>query len=138
MLTKHIHSFLTPTIILLLFCCSSHVFGQKSKNFNDPNADELLNLSIQSINALEIDKGLNYAEDLLNYSLKIKNHYFISKAYNQIAICNEELNDLKKAEIYYLKAIDYAKLTNDNILLNYVYTNIANLYYFIKLITKKQ
>ncbi|MBC5834504.1 response regulator [Flavobacterium sp. F372] len=97
---------------------------------NKEEAKKVLQKSIADLNDLNCKSSLNNAQKLLQYSLSKNDNSYAAKAYNIIGLNYEEFSDLKKALYYYKEGIKYAIKANDKQLLEYLYNNIGNLYFF--------
>lgn len=97
---------------------------------NKEEAKKVLQKSIDDLNDLNCKSSLNNAQKLLQYSLRNNDNSYAAKAYNIIGLNYEEFSDLKKALYYYKEGIKYAIKANDKQLLEYLYNNIGNLYFF--------
>jgi signal transduction histidine kinase/CheY-like chemotaxis protein len=97
---------------------------------NKEEAKKVLQKAIADLNDLNCKSSLNNAQKLLQYSLSKNDNSYAAKAYNIIGLNYEEFSDLKKALYYYKEGIKYAIKANDKQLLEYLYNNIGNLYFF--------
>lgn len=97
---------------------------------NKEEAKKVLQKAIDDLNDLNCKSSLNNAQKLLQYSLRNNDNSYAAKAYNIIGLNYEEFSDLKKALYYYKEGIKYAIKANDKQLLEYLYNNIGNLYFF--------
>ena len=97
---------------------------------NKEEAKKVLQKAIDDLNTLNCESSLNNAQKLLQYSLRNNDNSYAAKAYNIIGLNYEEFSDLKKALYYYKEGIKYAIKASDKQLLEYLYNNIGNLYFF--------
>lgn len=75
------------------------------------------------------DKTIEVCDKSLAIALEIKDTLGIINNYNLLAICNLELNNLKKTEEYHKSAIQLSKLLKRNYELGRAYTGLAELYF---------
>lgn len=122
--------FLSIRCFLIALFCVANLYSQENIVSNEIEADKAIDSAHTALNNLQLTKCLDYSEAILSYSLKNKKNGFTSKAYNLIGLCYEELKDLKKAENFYKKSIDYALQSKDNRILNLAHSTIANMYQY--------
>ena len=116
--------------LLALLFYGNQSLAKEFKITNDSEAYKAIGSIKDKINDLKLADCLDISESLLQYGLNRKKPFFIAQAYNSIGICYEEMRDLKNAETYYIKALEVAKNTTDYRLLNFIYSNLANLYFY--------
>jgi signal transduction histidine kinase/CheY-like chemotaxis protein len=116
-------------ILFFFLLFSKFIFAQIALT-NKEEAKKVLQKAIADLNDLNCKSSLNNAQKLLQYSLSKNDNSYAAKAYNIIGLNYEEFSDLKKALYYYKEGIKYAIKANDKQLLEYLYNNIGNLYFF--------
>lgn len=97
---------------------------------NKIEATQVLKKSIESFDRLDCKESLEYAQIVLKYSLEKDDYLNSAKSYNIIGLNCEQFSDLNKAIIFYKKGIEFAYKANDTKLLDYLYNNLGNIYYF--------
>jgi signal transduction histidine kinase len=97
---------------------------------NRVEAKKTLQKAINDIAKLDCKSSLENAQSVLQYALKSDDFSYVAKAYNVIGLNYEEFSDLKKAIYYYEKGIEYAHKSNNNELLDFLYNNLGNVYFF--------
>jgi signal transduction histidine kinase len=83
-------------------------------------------------NKLENQKSLNKAKNALHFAVKLDDDELIAKSYNIIGLNFDEYLDSDKAIEYYQKGINYANLTDNDSLKQWLYNNLGNVYAYSK------
>lgn len=97
---------------------------------NRVEARKTLQKAINDLGKLDCKSSLENAQSVLQYGLKNEDYSYLAKAYNVIGLNYEEFSDLKKAIYYYERGIESAKKVNNIELLDYLYNNLGNVYFF--------
>lgn len=130
LLTNQIKNTLKIVWLLAMLFCTNLSVAEEFKITNDSEAYRAIDKIKDKISDLELASCLDISEALLQYGLDKKKPFFTAQAYNFIGICYEEMRDLKNAEAYYFKALEFGKMGSDYSLLNFIYSNLANLYFY--------
>ncbi|WP_144892337.1 tetratricopeptide repeat-containing sensor histidine kinase [Flavobacterium tiangeerense] len=92
----------------------------------------LSNKSIELMREGSYEKSLIQSRLALSKAIQIKDNNIIASCYNTIAANFDQLSEPDKAFYYYNKGLIYAKKTNNDVLKNWLYNNIGNIYCFDK------
>ena len=130
LLTNQIKETLKFLWLFAILFCGQQSLAKELVITNDSEGYKAIEDIKDKISDLQLAACLDISESLLQYGLDEKKPYFTAQAYNYIGICYEEMRDIKNAETYYSKALEYGKEAKDNRLLNFIYSNIANLYFY--------
>ena len=90
----------------------------------------LLDQAFSDFNNVQYDKALESSKQALINSFGINDDSYIAQSYNTLGVIYNECSDSKKAIEFYFKALSYAKKTNKVKLLNWIFGNIGNVYYY--------
>jgi signal transduction histidine kinase/ActR/RegA family two-component response regulator len=90
----------------------------------------LLDQAFSDFNNAQYDKALESSKQALINSFGINDDSYIAQSYNTLGVIYNECSDSKKAIEFYFKALSYAKKTNKVKLLNWIFGNIGNVYYY--------
>lgn len=74
----------------------------------------------------KVKESLEYAMKMVNYAEDLKNNYYLGKAYYIMAADYESVSDYKQAEENYKKALEFASLSKDSLLIAYIYNGLGN------------
>ena len=118
-------------ICLLLFFLFSYT-NLVAQDFNKEKTEikRLLDQAFSDFNNAQYDKALESSKQALINSFGINDDSYIAQSYNTLGVIYNECSDSKKAIEFYLKALSYAKKTNKDKLLNWIYGNIGSVYYY--------
>ena len=118
-------------ISLLLFFLFSYT-NLVAQDYNKEKTEikRLLDQAISDYNNAQYDKALESSKQALINSFGINDDSYIAQSYNTLGVIYNECSDSKKAIEFYLKALSYAKKTNKDKLLNWIYGNIGSVYYY--------
>lgn len=105
------------------------VLGQ-GIGYKDKYARNLYDKALKGFDDLRCSESLKYSQQLLEYALKKNKYDMAAASYNIIGLNFEEFGDLKKSIQYYNSGIYYAKLSKNDTIVNFLYNNIGNLYFF--------
>lgn len=78
------------------------------------------------------EKSLVKSRLALRHAIAIKDDNLIASSYHTIAANFDELSEYEKAFYYYNKGLIYANKTNNDVLKNWIYNNLGNIYCFDK------
>lgn len=120
-----------PFLFLLLFFNSPYAFTQeKTPSF------ALITQEVKEANALMkagfFEKSLVKSRLALRHAIAIKDDNLIASSYHTIAANFDQLSEYEKAFFYYNKGLIYANKTNNDVLKNWIYNNLGNIYCFDK------
>jgi tetratricopeptide (TPR) repeat protein len=102
---------------------------------NPPTINDVTLLSNKAIMLMRegsYEKSLIQSRLALSKAIEIKDNNVIASCYNTIAANFDQLSEPDKAFYYYNKGLIYAKKTNNDVLKNWLYNNIGNIYCFDK------
>lgn len=78
------------------------------------------------------EKSLVKSRLALRHAIAIKDDNLIASSYHTIATNFDQLSEYEKAFFYYNKGLIYANKTNNDVLKNWIYNNLGNIYCFDK------
>ncbi|MFC7772862.1 tetratricopeptide repeat-containing hybrid sensor histidine kinase/response regulator [Flavobacterium sp. GCM10027622] len=110
---------------------SLFVLGTAYSQDRTPSKKEIQTKISNARNALsdlDCEKSLRIAEEALKDSYAINDNLLIAKSYNVIGSNFLEFLDTKKAKMYYNKSLQYANLTTNDTIKDWVYNNLGALY----------
>lgn len=118
-------------LFLLLFFNSPYAFTQeKTPSF------ALITQEVKEAKALMkagfFEKSLVKSRLALRHAIAIKDDNLIASSYHTIAANFDQLSEYEKAFFYYNKGLIYANKTNNDVLKNWIYNNLGNIYCFDK------
>jgi len=118
-------------ICLLIFFLFSYT-NLVAQDYNKEKTEikRLLDQAFSDFNNAQYDKALESSKQALINSFGINDDSYIAQSYNTLGVIYNECSDSKKAIEFYLKALSYAKKTNKDKLLNWIYGNIGSVYYY--------
>lgn len=120
-------SFLLP----LLYICSPSAFAQEKTPSFALITQEVKEAKIL-MKAGSFEKSLVKSRLALRHAIAIKDDNLIASSYHTIAANFDELSEYEKAFYYYNKGLIYANKTNNDVLKNWIYNNLGNIYCFDK------
>ncbi|WP_269685179.1 tetratricopeptide repeat-containing sensor histidine kinase [Flavobacterium lacustre] len=120
-------SFLLP----LLYICSPSAFAQEKTPSFALITQEVKEAKIL-MKAGSFEKSLVQSRLALRHAIAIKDDNLIASSYHTIAANFDELSEYEKAFYYYNKGLIYANKTNNDVLKNWIYNNLGNIYCFDK------
>ncbi|MFZ4679955.1 MAG: response regulator [Flavobacterium sp.] len=116
--------------LLLFFLFSYTNLVPQDYNKEKTEIKRLLDQAISDFNNAQYDKALESSKQALINSFGINDDSYTAQSYNTLGVIYNECSDSKKAIEFYFKALSYAKKTNKVKLLNWIYGNIGNVYYY--------
>jgi len=116
--------------LLLFFLFSYTNLVAQDYNKEKTEIKRLLDQAISDFNNAQYDKALESSKQALINSFGINDDSYTAQSYNTLGVIYNECSDSKKAIEFYFKALSYAKKTNKVKLLNWIYGNIGNVYYY--------
>jgi signal transduction histidine kinase/ActR/RegA family two-component response regulator len=118
-------------ICLLIFFLFSYT-NLVAQDYNKEKTEikRLLDQAFSDFNNAQYDKALESSKQALINSFGVNDDSYIAQSYNTLGVIYNECSDSKKAIEFYLKALSYAKKTNKDKLLNWIYGNIGSVYYY--------
>ena len=124
----------TRIILLLLFLLSlfSITVSAQEKVLSIKETKQLIKQANVNREACDFEKSLIKSRIALRNALALKNDNLIAASYNTIAANFDELTESDKALFYYKKGLLYANRTNNDVLKNWLYNNLGNIYCFDK------
>ncbi|WP_348810875.1 tetratricopeptide repeat-containing sensor histidine kinase [Flavobacterium maritimum] len=132
---------MSKTRILLLLIVLLNVFGREifaqEKILSKKEISKELNEAKELMKADNFEKSLVLSRHALRHAIMIKDDNLIAYSYNTIGGNFDGLAEVEKAFFYYKKGLLYASKTNNDVLKNWLYNNLANIYCFDKKQYKK-
>lgn len=120
MSTKH------PILLLaLLLSCLS--FSQSKESTYKDSINELFDLSTKALNDYKYAKSIDHSHDMIELARKKEDYYHLYHGYNNLGINYDDLYDTIRAKDSYEKALEYAKLSDNDTLLWWAYNNLGNI-----------
>jgi signal transduction histidine kinase/CheY-like chemotaxis protein len=116
--------------LLLFFLFSYTNLVAQDYNKEKTEIKRLLDQAFFDYNNAQYDKALESSKQALINSFGINDDSYTAQSYNTLGVIYNECSDSKKAIEFYLKALSYAKKTNKDKLLNWIYGNIGSVYYY--------
>jgi tetratricopeptide (TPR) repeat protein len=118
-------------LLLLLYFCSPSAFAQEKTPSFALITQEVKEAKIL-MKAGSFEKSLVKSRLALRHAIAIKDDNLIASSYHTIAANFDELSEYEKAFYYYNKGLIYANKTNNDVLKNWIYNNLGNIYCFDK------
>ncbi|MGL2963942.1 response regulator [Flavobacterium sp. RSB2_4_14] len=122
-------------LLLFLFSFSTLVAQDNTKE--KEAIEKLINDAVVDYMDSQYDKALETSKQALMKSFAIDDNLLIAQSYNTIGVIFNECSDSKKAIEFYEKALTYAQKENNDILFNWIYSNLGSVYYFNKIDVNK-
>jgi signal transduction histidine kinase/ActR/RegA family two-component response regulator len=114
------------SVFAFLLCFA--VFAQSTDKTYKNYTDSLATAASSAYFDYDFNRSIEYSTELIEAASKKKDFYNLNHAYNVLGVTYERLEDTIRAEENYVKALDFARSSNNDTLLWYAYNNLGNIY----------
>lgn len=115
------------SFFLTLLVCGV-MFSQTQVKKSNDSISTLLKLSTDAMYDYEYSKAIDYSLRLIELAKEEKDYYNLYHGYNNLGITYDELYDTVRAKNSYEKALEYAKIVQNDTLLWWAYNNLGNMF----------
>lgn len=110
-----------------VFLCLS-LWGQNAPETYKGQSDSLAKIAGLALDDYDFNRSIEHSLQLIDLASGKKDYYNLNHAYNLLGVTWEMLEDSTRARDNYIKALEFAKLSNNDTLLWYAYNNLGNVY----------
>lgn len=114
-------------IVFGIFICLS-VFSQTPDKSYKKHTDSLARAAGFALDNYDFNRSIGYCLQLIDIASKKSDAYNLNHAYNLLGVTYETLEDTVRAKENYVKALEFARLSENDTLLWYAYNNLGNIY----------
>ncbi|WP_181248473.1 tetratricopeptide repeat-containing hybrid sensor histidine kinase/response regulator [Flavobacterium magnum] len=122
------------SIILLLFV---QVFYAQSEAAEKKAVEKIINDAAKAFDRGEYEKSLSLSSKALVRAFRLDDDYLIAHSYNAIGVVYDEFSESKRAIEFYKKALHYAENIDNDVLKDFINSNIGSVYYYSKIDVRK-
>lgn len=114
-------------IILGLLLCFSGFSQSPTETYKD-STRRLAKAASEALGNYDFNRSIEHSLKLINIASRKNDFYQLNHGYNLLGITYERLEDSARAKENYVKALEYARSSNNDTLLWYAYNNLGNVY----------
>lgn len=110
-----------------IFLCLS-AFSQSSTEIYRDSTNHLAKAAGRALDNYDFNRSIQQSLQLIELASKEEDFYQLNHGYNLLGVTYEMLEDSTRAKENYIKALQYAQLSQNDTLLWYAYNNLGNIY----------
>ena len=110
-----------------VFLCLSG-FSQSSTETYKDSTNQLARAAGEALDNYDFNRSIEESLSLIELASQREDFHQLNHGYNLLGITYEMLEDSIRAKENYLKALEFARLSNNDTLLWYAYNNLGNVY----------
>lgn len=111
--------------------------AQHAEKRERKDIERIINLGGEYFKKAEYSKALELSKRALVRSFRVDDDYLISHSYNSIGVIFDEFSESARAIEFYNKALEHAKLADNDSLKDWVYSNLGSAYYYSHIDVRK-
>jgi signal transduction histidine kinase/ActR/RegA family two-component response regulator len=104
------------------------VFAQNSDKVYEAYTDSLANAARSAYFDYDFNRSIEHSLELIELASENDDFYHLNHAFNILGVTYERLEDTLRAEENYVKALEFARSSENDTLLWYAYNNLGNIY----------